>query len=297
MIHQEVQQGIDVPFEFKRYNSIGQVIPTSGTFDVKDNSGSSKQSGSLVIDSEGTMTFTFLTANNTDTGFNFKIELSYVIGGDTTNETILFDVVATPLINLVTDKDLFVHIPVLRDRVYEKNGESTSDGSTTTIIDVSLSADERDWTGARGRIVQGDIEKEFRISAYNRSTSTITFSPAVTSTVTGNRYNLRQSFTDTIDDAFNNARQDVRNKIGCTAGYIDSNVIKNMTVYYALMTASSSNIEIADDKWSLWMASFESRYKREFEKIAEPYDKSGEGNISANEDQNRPSGFISQVRR
>lgn len=297
MIHQEVQKGIDIPFEFKRYDNKGQVIPSSGTFDVKDNGGTSVQSGALTIDAVGTMTFTFLTANNTKTGFNFKIELSYVIGGVTTNENILFDVVETPLINLVTDKDLFIHIPILRDKIYEKNGESTATGSTTTIIDVKLKTDSRDWTGARGRIVQGDVSTEFRVSSYVRSTGTITFSPAITSTVSGERYNLRQSFEDTIDKSFNDTRQDVRNKIGCTAGYIDSNVIKNMTLYNALKTICRGNVEVVDDKWSVWKEDFSDDYKREFEKLNEPYDLDGEGNVSVSENQNKPTSFIIDINR
>jgi len=297
MIHQEVQKGIDVPFTFERYDSTGQVIPTSGTYAIKDNAGTAVTNSTLTIDAVGTMTFTFATADNDALGSNFKIILTYVIGGVTTRENILFDVVETPLINIVTDKDLFIHIPVIRDRLFEKQGETTATGSTTTIVDTSLSADSRDWTGARGRITQSANTIEFRVSSYVRSTSTITISPSITSTVSGEFYILRQSFDETIDDAYNNARQDIRNKIGCTAGYIDSNVIKNMTIYYALMTICRGNVEVVDDKWSVWKTDFSDLYKREFEKLNEPYDSSGDGNLSDQENTEKPNGSTIRINR
>lgn len=297
MLHREVQKGVDVLFSFDRFDSKGQIIPTSGTYDLKDNAGTSVQSGSLTISSDGSMSFTLLTAVNTKTGFNFKIELLYVVNTVDTRENILFDVVETPLINIVTDKDLFNYVPILRDKIFEKRGRCSSNGTTTTIVATSLRADNRDWTGARGRIVQLGITKEFRVSSFVRTTSTITFDPPITATVSGDYFNLRQSFEEVIEDSYTRVRQDIRNKIGCTSGYIDSNVLKNLTIFDALTTICRSNVELADDKWSLWKVDFELMFKNELVKINEPYDKSGEGNISDKENDERPNTSIIEIKR
>lgn len=297
MLHREVQKGIDVPFSFSRFDSKGQVIPTSGTYDIKDNSGTSVQNGVLVIDADGNMSFDFLTANNDTVAANFKIELLYVVNTVDTREYILFDVVETPLINIVTDKDLFVYVNVLRDKTFEKMGQTTSPGTTTTIVDVSLLADNRDWTGARGRIVQSGNTLDFRVTTWNRTTTTITFEPAIVATAAGDFYNLRQSFDETIEESFSMVRQDVRNKFGYTAGFIDSNVLKNLVVFKSLMFICNSNIESADDKWSLWTTTFMDDYKSEWGKLQEPYDTDNNGNISDKEDVERKSTAIVQVRR
>ena len=298
MTHLEIKVNNDYSFIFKRYDEAGQIIPTSGTYDITDNAGNSIQSGALTIDADGTMSAIFLVTNNTTKTCNFKIAIEY----DNVHDNQLFDVVETPLQNLTTDKDLFTYMGIIRDRLYEKGGTASSDGTISTLIDISLTSDSRDWYGARLQLKDG-IESDSRlvdarITNYDKNTGTITFSPTLNNvTLEDQSYQLRQSYQGTIDEAFNLARQDVRKRVGLSSGYIDSNVINNLVVYKSLYIISLNNREEQGDKWDLWALDYDNMYIKQLDKINDPYDTNGDGDISDQENIERPSfGTIDIVR-
>lgn len=302
MTHLEIKVNTTHIFEFKRYDESGQIIPTSGSYDIIDNSGSTIETGSLVIDSDGTMEATFTNTNNTNKKCNFKLAFSFIHNSKTTYDNILFDVVETPLQNLTTDKDLFVYIGVLRDRLFEKGGTSSAIGTIDTLIDSSLSSDSRDWYGARLQLKDGVNSDsrlvDARITAYDVLTGTITFSPSlVTATSEDQSYQLRQSYQTTIDDAFDLVRQDVRNKVGLSSGYIDSNIINTLVTYKALEIISRNNREEQGDKWDLWSLDYDGMYGKQLQKINEPFDTNGDGSISDQENRERPTFGTSSIIR
>ena len=290
MTRQDIEVSKDYTFENKKYGVDGQLIPSSGTYEIFDNSGSSKQSGSLAIDSLGTMTATFLTANNGTKLPNFKYSFSYVIGSDTISDNLLFDVVETPLINNITDKDLFNYVPVLRNAIFSQSGTCSAAGTVSTLIDTSLNVDARDWDGARGEVKDGSRLADFRVNNYDRLTGTLTFSPSLTNaTIIDQTYSLRESYDGRIDEAFNLTRIDIRNKVPTTAGYIDSNVLNNLITYKALTIICSSNREIEGDKWDLWSKEYSMMYIEYLQKLSDAYDTDQDGNISSVENSDRPS--------
>lgn len=284
MTTQEIKINKDFTFSIEKFGVDGQLVPSSGAFEIFDNTGSSKQSGSLIIDSVGTMTATFLTANNDTLNPNFKFSFSYVIAGDPTNDNLLFDVVNTPLINNITDKDLFEYVPSLRASIYGQSGTCSANGTVNTIIDTSLSSDSRDWDGARGEVKDGERLVDFRINNYDRLTGTITFTPTlINATIADQTYSLRLSYQGRIDTAFNLARLDIRNQVPNTAGYIDSNVLNNLITYKALEIICSSEREQADDKWDLWSKEYMGMYTEFLLKLSAAYDNNQDGDISNRE--------------
>lgn len=79
-----------------------------------------------------------------------------------------------------------------RDTTGDQAVTATSDGSTTTIIDSSLGGSDDDWNGYEIQFTSGSNDGEVRtVTDYVAATGTVTFSPAVTSTTTGDTASLK----------------------------------------------------------------------------------------------------------
>lgn len=298
-MHVEIQVDKDYTFSWPFYDRAGQIVPTSATVNIYDKAGSTVVSASGSISTAGTITYTFAEADNDTEGINFKVVLDYVYAGETIRVVNLFDVVKYPLQNLVTEDDLFTYVPELRDKVFELNSFTTSAGTTTTLIDTRLTTENRQYKGGRVEIYIDSTLHEAKVSNYASATGTITFTPAYTSVIaSGTKYCLRDSYQDTIDVAYNNfVHRDVRNRVGISAGYIDSNVINNLVVFKALELLSMGAIETEGDKWALRYNAFKTKYDEELAAMAEPFDSDGDGNITDEEDSERPNFWNVDVTR
>lgn len=292
----EIQKSKDYIFTWKKYQNGLQIIPTSAVITIFDNGGTSKQTGAGSIDSEGTITYTFLAANNSTQNKNFKINLVYIYNAKSYEENQLFDVVLTPLVNTVSDNDLFVFLPDLRKNIFEITGETDTNGTLSTLQDNMLKSDNRDFTGGKVEIFVLDTKvHEANITTYSKTTGIITFSPSYSSTITnGIKYMVRESYSNLIQTSFDSfVIKDVRNRIGLGSKWIDSNIIKNLIIFKTLNLFCFHAIESEADKWFLRARQYESMYNDELQKIKEPTDENEDGNISDSEN-NENMGWMSR---
>lgn len=298
MLHKEIRLRTNETFTWRFYEYAMQIVPTSAAVSVYNKNGTAiVNDEACVIDADGTIHYVLPGTLITSCDVNYKVELSYSYFSSiyypeeiTQYHNELFDVVKAPLINLVTDTDLFIYLPELRDKVGEKNGTSTSDGTTSTIKDTELKSDDRNFKGGYIEIYISD-SSFFRaqVTDFERSTGTVTFSPAYSTAITsGKKYFIRSSYQALIEAAFEKVRHDVRNKVKLSSGYIDGNVIKDACIYKAIEIYCGGRIEADSDKWHLNNTRFKSMYESELTKIQESFDYDEDGNISDYEDDHRP---------
>lgn len=292
-MHKEIQEDKAYTFTWRFYDNGIQLVPTAATITITDhNGGAIVTAGICIIDAEGTITYALTAALNDTDGKNFRNELKYTVSSVDHYYYELFDVVKCPLINQVRDEDLFIYVGELRDKIYEKTLVTTSAGSTTTLLDTKLKADRRTWKGGHVEIyINNNITHEGIITAYTSTSGTVTFTPAysvaIPITIT---YRIRTGYQDIIDIAYDDhVTKDIRNKVPIKAGYIDSTITKNMTVFKALEIICIGKIEAEDDKWDVRKKLYQEMYKAEYSKLSEPYDIDEDGYIADEEDAERPS--------
>lgn len=285
----EIRIDADHTFEYTQYDQGLTVTPSSASALVFDNGGNQLASITGII-ADDTMSFTFLAADNGLLAQNFKIVMNYTANSEGQEVVFLFDVVNYPMQNSIIDEDLFSYIKELRS-VKRVSKKSSSAGTTTTLIDSTLTIDTRDWKGGRGQLLPTDADPfEFRCIQYAESTGTITFEPAFnTTTIAELSYILRESFTEQIERGFDYVLGNVRSKVGIASNYIDNNSFNLLTVYRTLYMICLNKIEIEGDKWDVRKIEYDKLFDREMSKFNQAYDENGDGNISDSENLNRPS--------
>lgn len=297
-MHIEIAKDIAYTFEREYFIKGIQQVPSSGTAIVYDNNGGEAQASTVLsIDAAGKMSFSFTAENNDKDDRNFKIKWSFVV----TNTIIqyqLFDVVINPLTNNITDKDLFDYLPDLNSDIKELFGETTSIGSTTTLVSTRLTADKRDWTGGFIEIyIDGSTVHYARISTY--ASGTVTFTPAYSVAIASElKYRIRTSYQDFIDKAYEqHVWQDLRNKRQLASGYIDGSVVDNLIIFKTIEIISRGKKEILDDTWDLRYNDAKKEYNEQLQKLYEPYDTSEDGNVDNIENNERPNFTSIEVQR
>jgi len=290
----EIQKSTSYTFEWGFYDSNIQQIPTSGTITIYKPGGSTElvSSTAVAVETDGTIKYTISSANTATVDKNYKIALTYKIGDDTKRPFYLFDIVETPLQNTIRDEDLFRHCGELRDKTFDSVIETSSTGTTTTFFSDELSALNQDFKGGTCEIYLDDTTTHLaEITKYEKDNYRCTFRPAYTSAIGSSlKVVIRSSFQRYIDTAYNDiVHRDIRGRVPIKAGYIDTTVTDNMTVYKTLEIICFDRSEENDDKWDRRAKRFQKLYSDEMAKLSEAYDYSEDGSIDSFEEDNPPS--------
>ena len=290
--YREISVDLDYTFTYTYYeNNIAQT-PTSPSATVYDNGGNLVKSiiGSV---SGSQMSFDFLAADNSATGKNFRLQMTFTVGGISKKVQFLFDVVKVAITNNVTDEDLFKRLKDIRD-MGRFSSSTTAEGTSTTLVDSNLAADRRNWVGGYGELVYTDPATDnelFQITAFDGA-ATLTFTPAAVANVPDDtHYYIRMSYQDQIDEAYNYVMLRVRSRVGLLSGYIDTNIINSLVTLWALYIICVQESDDENDKWDYRAKVFKEDFNNLFGAFNEAYDKNGDGNISDDEDENRPTFF------
>lgn len=296
----EIQKDQSYTFEWSFYDKNIKDVPVSGTITVYKPGGTELVASTAVaIETDGTIKYTLAASNTSQDDKNYKIELVYQVGDVVHRPFYLFDIVYTPLQNTVRDDDLFLHLPELRNNS-ESVVETTSAGSTTTFIARDLKATNLDYKGGWVDIYIDDTTvHSAEITAYDKDLAQCTFQPAYTASIgSGLRVQVRASYQRFIDDAYDRfVHRDIRNRVPIKAGYIDTTVTDNLTIFKALYLICFSKIEEETDKWAIRASQFEKDYKAEYVKLNEAYDYNEDGEIDTAETYDKPSFINKSIER
>jgi hypothetical protein len=302
-MHLEIQRNQQYTFEWSFFDKNIKEVPVEGTISIYKPGSSTDtivDNQAVSIETDGTIKYT-LSSSLTDTlDKNYKIELAYQVGDVVKRPFYLFTIVETPLQNTVRDEDLFQHIPELRDKMSTNVVETTTAGTTTSFISKELRYLNLDVKGGICEIYIDDTtQHNAEIQTWDKETFTATFYPAYTSAIPNCvKVAIRASFQRYINDAYDNfVYRDIRNRVPLAAGYIDSTVIDNLTVFKALDMICFGRVEETDDKWHIRSKMFKEMYGKEFVKLNEAYDYNEDGDINPVENENKPNLFNRGLRR
>ncbi len=290
----EIQKSVSHTFEWSFFDMNIQEIPVSGTITIYKPGGSTElvSSTAVSIETDGTIKYTLDSANTATVDRNYKIALTYQVGDVVKRPFYLFDIVETPLQNNVRDEDLFKYVSELRDKTFNQVIETTSAGSTTTFISTELASLNQDFKGGNVEIYLDDTTTHIaEITDYESDIQRCTFTPAYTSAISASlKVLIRSSYQEFINTAYNDiVHRDIRNRVPIKAGYIDTTVLDNMTVYKTLEIICFDKSEETDDKWDRRATKFNKMYNDEMSKLSEAYDYNEDGDIDAYEENDPPS--------
>jgi hypothetical protein len=292
----EIQKSVSHTFEWTFYDHNIQEIPVSGTVTIYKPGGDTElvASTAVSIETDGTIKYTLESSNTGTVDRNYKIALTYQVGDVVKRPFYLFDIVETPLQNTVRDEDLFKYVGELRDKTFNQVIETTSAGTATTFISTELASLNQDFKGGNAEIYLDDTTTHMaEITNYESDIYRCTFTPAYTSAISVNlKILIRSSFQRYIDTAYNDiVHRDIRNRVPIKAGYIDTTVTDNMTIYKALEIICFDRSEEDNDKWDRRAKKFNDMYNSEMSKLSEAYDYNEDGDIDLYE-QNEPPSFL-----
>jgi hypothetical protein len=290
----EIQKSTEYTFEWSFFDMNIQEVPVSGTITIYKPGGSTElvSSTAVAIETDGTIKYTLSADDAATVDRNYKIALTYQVGDVTKRPFYLFDIVETPLQNNVRDEDLFKYVGELRDKTFNQVIETTSAGTTTTFISTELSSLNQDFKGGNVEIYIDDTTTHTaEITNYESDIYRCTFTPAYSSAIsTALKILIRSSYQRYIDTAYNDiVHRDIRNRVPIKAGYIDTTVLDNMTIYKTLEIICFDRAEETDDKWDRRATRFKDMYNQEMTKLSEAYDYNEDGDIDQYEENNPPS--------
>ncbi len=297
----EIQTDKDFTFEFTFFDKNIQDVPVSGTIVVSNPGGTDLVAETAVsIEADGTIKYTLLATNTGAVDENYRIQLEYKVGDVFFRPFYLFDIVQTPIQNTVRDENLFTRVGELRTKQTAFVKETTSIGTTSTLFSTELTELNQDFKGGRVEISISDTITHFaEITLWESDAQRITFTPAYTSAIaSGRTIRIRPSYQLEIDEAFNEiVSRDIRSRVGVAARFIDTDVMRNMTIFKALEIICFAKVEEPDDKWDVRAKKFEREYKAEYIKLKEPVDYDEDGQIDQTENADRPNALNKSINR
>lgn len=264
-------------------------VPTSALITLYNPTGGllQAQASASVSSTTGEMTYSLTTTHTATLGLNYRAVWEYIIGSTTYYEEQLFDVVRSRLAIPITDDDLYNELNSLRQANVQKTGTATSTTSNTLVDTANLKEDDDFWTGGRVEIIAGTGANQVRdISDFVQSTSTITVSPAWTTTPdTTSTFRIIRSFTKQIQQSFDKLTTMIYNKGQRHALIIESSQIRVPMIYLTIHTLCLDLMKESDDKYSRLATLYWDKFNQSFDTMKLEYDEDESGTIDDEEEQ------------
>lgn len=286
----EVVEESSYTFSFERIESNATKELTSATLRILS-------AGGAVYQAAVAMT---VSANIATKAINFATNptgLAYAIGrdwqaefsltyADATTEKIVrfFDIVRYLFVNLVTDLLVIDENKFLEDGIQAQAGRASS-GSTSTLVDVNRVEANDFWNGGKLIILPildtGKVS-EHKITAFVKSTGTITFTP-VSEAVTTESYTIRKSYQTSITTAGDIVREDMLSQSKRAYLMVDSTQLNRLILYKFMERYFQQVRKAKDDEYDLQFQYYGAKYKELFQAIPLTYDLNEDGKIGADE--------------
>jgi len=188
-------------FKHYIYQNNAKAVPSAATMDVYKPGNTTKYIDGVTMDiaADGLLSYGLSADNNDVADENYKVVISYTLGGVVYKENVYYDVVLSILSMVIIDDDLLRELPQLQGQGRSHSGTSTA-GSTTTMTDLELQKYPDDfWNGGTAYSATQDEERE--ITNFVSSTGVVTFDAFPADAAT-DEYILRRSYLREIERAF-----------------------------------------------------------------------------------------------
>lgn len=270
------------------YSGNRPVIPSSAYVTLYTPSGSELQAeAAATVDSTtGEMTYSLTTTHTDDHDLNYKAVWRYIVAGSTYYETQLFDVVKSILSIPITDDDLYAELESLRKTNYQVTGTATGAAAGTLIDTAKLKQDDDYWKGGVVEIIDGTGDSQKRIvTGSTQSTATLAVSPDWTTTPdTTSVYRVVKSYTQKIEQAFDELCQLIYNKGQRHSLIMESSQIKSPLIYLTLEKICRDLSGEVDDKYDRLAATYAEKFETHFGNMKLDYDRDESGSVDSEEE-------------
>lgn len=208
-----------------------------------------------------------------------------------------FDIVRSPFICRVVDRDLIEEDSSLQDGRMEQAGQADS-GTTTTIIDTERREPEQYWYGGKIRIiplVDSDQVTEHQITNFDNDTNELTFEPARSLAITTENYIIRRSYQSSIDASAEIVKEDLWRNGKRAHLLLDSSQINRLVIYKFFERYWQVKREATDDSADLKFKHYEQKYKDTIGGLVAIMDADDDGIID--EDEARTQVSVTEIIR
>ena len=261
-----------------------KIIPSSAMITVYKPASDTKliDDASMIIGSDGLVSYSLTSADNDIADENYKVVLSYVVTGRTFTVLLFYDVVRSRLLKVITDEDIVNELPQIRESGYKTHGTAQS-GSTTTIVDGNLGSFPDDYfTGGSAYSITRDETRgivDFKGSAG--PVTTAAFSGAIAT----DKYILTRSFTSEIQRAFEKIEARLAALGKRPSLILDPGDLREAHIYFSVSEAAKSMTVTHEDFWWRMWQEYEARAEAAFRSVNFKYDRSDDGYISSTEEE------------
>ncbi|MFQ5736735.1 MAG: hypothetical protein ACE5GY_07715 [Thermodesulfobacteriota bacterium] len=265
-------------YEFNR-----KVVPASALLTVYMPGGDVRlvDGAAMAVGADGLLSYNLSTADNAALGENYKAVVTYVYDTKTWYLTLFYDVVNSRLAGVVTDDDITVELPQLKDNGWRVRGTAEG-GSATTIVDTELKRFEDDYfTGGLAYSATKDETRE--VSGFASSTGTVTTTDFSGAIAAGERYTLTRSYSKEISRAFEKMEERLVRLGKRPALVLDPYDLREAHIYFSVAEVCKSMAAGSDDFWWEMWREYEKRADVAFRSINFKYDSSGDGYIASPE--------------
>jgi len=276
-MRQEIAVDRDFTFSVFTSDRTIDVTATSCTVNIYDNENNVIVEDASPTIATGRLSYTFSASDNDETGKNFLIDFEYVIDGTTYNQSMLFDVVKYPIINLVNDDDILKRQNSLIDKIsYHGVIESAT---TATITDSRLKASLLDYKGGLLKILDSNGDYQHKtITAFDSSLGRVTYTPIDTEAYGADlTFTLRASFHEEVKTA-------VRQKYDIQSNLIDAQKVEELVIIKSLELIYLDYLTDTESDAGVKYELYKKEYTEKLAKFNEAADIDMDGDINDTED-------------
>ncbi|MBI1913037.1 MAG: hypothetical protein HYS21_13705 [Deltaproteobacteria bacterium] len=269
-------------FQTYIYENNRRIIPQSAFINIFRPGGAELiATTSMSIGADGALSYSLSQNDNNALGINYKAVITYTHNSKTFYSTLFYDVVNSRLSKVVTDEDIIVELPQLKDNGWKIRGTAQS-GSTTSIVDNELKRYDDDYfTG--GLACSVDKDETRAVIDFESATGTVT-TEAFSSLITANeKYILTRSFSKEIQRAFEKIEERL-SRLGRRPHLIlDPYDLREAHIYFSVAEVCKGLVTDNDNLWWKLWKDYEKKADDAFNQINFKYDYSEDGLISGAE--------------
>lgn len=265
------------------YENNRKAVPTSASITVYRPSSDTRlvDNASMSIASDGLLSYSLSAADNSRTGLDYKVAVSYVLNSKTCYATFFYDVVNSRLVKVITDADLAAELPQIKDSAWRVRGAAES-GSSTAIVDTELKRHEDDFfTGGTAYSVSKEETRE--VTGFASSTGTVTTTPFSSVIAAGESYVLTRSFSKEIQRAFEKLEERIERLGKRPHLVLDPYDLREAHIYYSVAEVCKGLVTGEDNMWWHLWKEYERKSEEAFGNIHFKYDYSDDGYIASGE--------------
>ncbi len=259
-----------------------KVVPDLATITIYKPGGDNKlvDAAAMTVGSDGLLSYSLTAGQNSIEASNYKAVIAYTYGSVAHYVTLFYDVVLSRLVTVITDEDVVIELPQLRESGWRVHGTAEA-GTATTLVDSELKRFEDDYfTGGTVRSLDKDEVRGVR--NFVSSTGTVTVS-AFSSSITTDKYIIMRSYSQEIHRAFEKIEERLVRLGRRPELVLDPYDLREVHIYYSVAEVCKALVTQKNDFWWEMWKSYEDKADTVFMSINFKYDSSSNGYVSESE--------------